>query len=440
MILNTKQTNQNSHSGAKSRSPWSWIPTLYFAEGLPYVAVMVMASIMYKLMGLGNDEITLYVAWLGLPWIIKPFWSPFVDIIKTKRWWIVTMQLIIGSCFAGIAFSIHTSFYLQSSLALLFLLAFSSATHDIACDGFYMLGLSTDKQAFFVGIRNTAYRLAVIFGSGLLVMLAGYWQKVTGNLHQAWSLIFFIMAAMFVCLFFYHRFFLPKPNTDAVNVNTSFKFIQKELVESILSYFQKKNIISALLFILLFRFSENQLSVLSKLFMLDPIKNGGLGLSAWQVGLLQGTVGVVALLFGGILGGIAIARKGLKFWLWPMALALSIPHLAYVYLAYELPQSFFIINICVAIEQFGFGFGFTAFMVYLMYFAEGKYKTSHYAISTGIMALGVSLANWIGGVLEKQLGYQHFFIWVLLCSVFTFATAALINVDKEFGKKKKVQL
>lgn len=420
----------------KKASPWSWIPTLYFAEGLPYVAVMVMASIMYKLMGFGNDEITLYVAWLGIPWIIKPLWSPFVDIIKTKRWWILSMQIIIGSCFAGIAFSIHTTFYLQSSLALLFLLAFSSATHDISCDGFYMLGLPTDKQAFFVGIRNTAYRLAVIFGSGILVMLAGYWQRITGNLHQAWSVIFYVMAAIFFILFIYHRFFLPKPESDTLNENTSFKFIQKELIESIVSYFQKKNIIAALFFILIYRFSENQLNVLSKLFMLDPLDKGGLGLSAEQVGLLQGTVGVISLLLGGIIGGIAIARKGLKFWLWPMAFVLSIPHLAYIYLAYELPQSFFIINICVAIEQFGFGFGFTAFMVYLMYFAEGKYKTSHYAISTGIMALGVSLANWIAGVLEKHLGYQHFFIWVLICSIFTFISVSLIKVDKEFGIKR----
>ncbi len=419
----------------RGKSPWTWIPTLYFAEGLPYVAVMVMASIMYKLMGLSNDEITLYVAWLGIPWIIKPLWSPFVDIIKTKRWWILTMQVIIGACFAGIAFSIHTSFYLQLSLAFLFLLAFSSATHDIACDGFYMLGLPTDKQAFFVGIRNTAYRLAVIFGSGLLVMLAGYWARVSGNLHQSWSLVYYVMAALFFGLFIYHRFFLPKPSSDALNANTSFSYIQKELVESIVSFFKKKHIIATLLFILLYRFSENQLSVLSKLFMLDPIDKGGLGLTAEQVGLLHGTVGVVALLLGGIIGGMAISRKGLKFWLWPMALALSIPHLAYVYLAYELPQNFVIINVCVAIEQFGFGFGFTAFMVYLMYFAEGKYKTSHYAISTGLMALGVSLANWIGGALEKIMGYQHFFIWVLVCSVFTFITVALIKVEKDFGKK-----
>jgi PAT family beta-lactamase induction signal transducer AmpG len=423
-----------------NKSPWSWIPTLYFAEGLPYIAVMGMASIMYKLMGLSNDEITLYVAWLGIPWIIKSLWSPFVDIIKTKRWWIITMQIIIGSCFAGIAFSIHTSYYIQLSLALLFLLAFSSATHDIACDGFYMLGLPADKQAFFVGIRNTSYRLAVIFGSGLLVMLAGYWARVTGNLHQAWSLIFYILATLFLALFLYHKFFLPKPASDTPNKDTSFKFIFKELIESIISYFQKRNIISTLLFILLYRFSENQLSVLSKLFMLDPINKGGLGLTAEQVGLLQGTVGVISLLLGGILGGIAIARKGLKFWLWLMALALSLPHFAYVYLAYELPHNFFIINICVAIEQFGFGFGFTAFMVYIMCFAEGKYKTSHYAISTGIMALGVSLANWVGGILEKKLGYQHFFVWVLICSVFTFATVALIKVDKEFGKKKNVPM
>jgi len=420
----------------KKKSPWTWIPTLYFAEGLPYVAVMVMASIMYKLMGLGNDEITLYVAWLGIPWIIKPLWSPFVDIIKTKRWWILTMQVIIGACFAGVAFSIHTTYYLQLSLAFLFLLAFSSATHDIACDGFYMLGLPTEKQAFFVGIRNTAYRLAVIFGSGLLVMLAGYWARSSGDIYQSWSYVFYLMATLFITLYIYHRFFLPKPSSDSLTTNTSFNYIQKELVETIITFFKKKNIIATLLFILLYRFSENQLSVLSKLFMLDPIDKGGLGLTAEQVGLLHGTIGVVSLLLGGIIGGIAISRNGLKYWLWPMAFALSIPHLAYVYLAYAQPHDFLIINICVAIEQFGFGFGFTAFMVYLMYFAEGKYKTSHYAISTGFMALGVSLANWIGGVLEKIMGYQHFFIWVFTCSIFTFAVVAIIKVDKEFGIKK----
>lgn len=439
--IEEKKTHSKVESRSKSfkkstTSPWAWIPTLYFAEGLPYVAVMIMASIMYKLMGLSNDDITLYVAWLGIPWIIKPLWSPFVDIIKTKRWWIVTMQLIIGSCFAGIAWVIPTSFYLQSSLALLFLLAFSSATHDIACDGFYMLGLDADKQAYFVGIRNTSYRVAVIFGSGLLVMLAGIWQKATGNLHQAWSAMFYLMAILFFVLFLYHKFFLPKPESDALHENTSFKYIQEELSESIVSYFRKEHIVATLLFVLLYRFSENQLSVLSKLFMLDPRDIGGLGLTAEQVGLLHGTVGVVFLLLGGIIGGMAIARHGLKYWLWPMAFALSIPHVAYIYLAYALPQNFLIINICVAIEQFGFGFGFTAFMVYLMFFAQGKYKTSHYAISTGIMALGVSLANWIGGVLEKQMGYQHFFIWVLFCSVFTFGTVAIIKVDKEFGKKK----
>lgn len=399
------------------------------------MAVMVMASVMYKLMGLSNEDITFYTAWLGVPWIIKPFWSPFVDIIKTKRWWIVTMQLIIGACFAGIALAIPTPFFLQVTLALLFLLAFSSATHDIACDGFYMLALPENRQAFFVGIRNTAYRLAMITGSGLLVMLAGYWSRINGDVHQAWSWIFGIMAGLFLVLFLYHKLFLPKPEQDFLHINTSFKFITKELQSSIVTYFQKKQIVATLLFILLYRFSENQLSVLSKLFMLDPISEGGLGLSAEQVGLLHGTVGIISLLSGGIIGGILIARNGLKYWLWPMAIALSVPHLAYVYLAYALPTNFFLINCCVAIEQFGFGFGFTAFMVYLMYFSEGKYKTSHYAISTGIMALGVSLANWIGGKLEKLLGYEHFFLWVLACSVFTFLVVALIKVDAEFGKK-----
>lgn len=416
------------------KSPWTWVPSLYFAEGLPYVSVMVMASIMYKLMGLDNEQITLYAAWLGIPWIIKPLWSPFVELIKTKRWWILTMQIVIGACLAGIAFSINTNYYLQLSLAFLFILAFSSATHDIACDGFYMLGLEANQQAFFVGIRNTAYRLAVIFGSGLLVMFAGYLQHQNGNVFSSWSTIFYILSGLFFVLFLYHRFALPKPATDDLNRNNSFSYIAHELIESIVSFFKKQHILVTLLFILLYRFSENQLNILSKLFMLDPMDKGGLGLSAEQVGLIHGTVGVISLLLGGIIGGIAISRKGLKYWLWPMALALSIPHVAYIYLSFVQPTDLVIINLCVAVEQFGFGFGFTAYMVYLMYFAQGKYKTAHYAISTGIMALGVSLANWIGGVIEKQIGYQHFFIWVLICSIFTFVVVAIIKVDKEYGK------
>jgi PAT family beta-lactamase induction signal transducer AmpG len=416
-------------------SPWGWIPSLYFAEGLPYVAVMMVAGIMYKRLGLSNEDIALYTGWLNLPWVIKPFWSPFVDIIKTKRWWIVAMELIIGVGLAGVAFSIPTHFWFQASFAFFFLIAFSSATHDIACDGFYMLALPPHNQAAYIGIRNTFYRVAMISGQGGLVVLAGYWEHTTGNIAFSWSLIFYIFTALFLSLFVYHKFLLPKPASDELSENTSPAYIARQFGEAFVSYFKKKQIWAALFFIMAYRFGEAQITAMGKLFMLDPAKVGGLGLTTEQVGILYGGVAVGFLLLGGILGGLAIARNGLRFWLWPMAFAISLPHITYVYLSFFYPDNFFVISTCVAIEQFGYGFGFTAFMVYLMYFSEGHYKTSHYAICTGFMALGMMVSTMIAGKLQAWLGYPHFFLWVMICTVFTFMAVALIKVDAGYGKK-----
>lgn len=404
----------------KPRNPWTWIPSLYFAEGLPYVVVMTLSVIMYKRLEVSNTDIALYTSWLYSPWVIKPLWSPFVDLIKTKRWWVYAMQLLIGGGMAGVAFMLPGDFFLKSTLTFFWLMAFSSATHDIAADGFYMLGLTKDQQAFFIGVRNTFYRVAMLTGQGLLVMLAGYLEKSTGRIPFAWSIVLFVVAGSFVGLSLWHKYILPHPAEDVQRRNVTYQSLFSEFGKTFASFFQKKGIIPALLFMLTFRLGESQLVKLASPFLLDGRDIGGLSLTTGQVGFAYGTVGVISLLLGGILGGIAIARDGLKHWLWPMAVALSLPNLVYLYLAYALPENLFVINACVGIEQFGYGFGFTAYTMYLMLFAEGEYKTSHYAISTGFMALGMMLPGMASGWVQEQLGYQDFFIWVMVCCIPVF--------------------
>lgn len=615
-----------------SRSPWAWIPTLYFAQGIPYVVAMTVSVIMYKRLGISNTDIALYTSWLYLPWVIKPFWSPFVDLIKTKRWWIITMQLFIGAGLAGVAFLIPVSFFFQATLAVLWLLAFSSATHDIAADGFYMLALDSGEQSFFVGIRSTFYRLAMIVGQGVLIILAGSlevatgseplkinvtssnttntefvedvpvlreptaeratftafpsnlvlstknispnefekmkefaktqnekngftltettdaqkaekeksswwsehvakplehfirnnfaekkdkdqlltsgeqvgnagiitvilnkkpepgkeivlnsrfskgdrsislisgdrlafnesnWDKpaylvvqldrklsdevtgtftaTSGNLPLAWSITFYILAGFFLLVFIYHRFALPKPASDAPR-NHSPNEILKEFGLTFKTFFSKKGIGIALAFMLFYRLAEAMLVKLASPFLLDGRDVGGLGLTTGQVGLVYGTVGVISLTLGGIIGGIAASRRGLKYWLWPMALAITLPNLAYLYLSWFMPESFILINAAVAIEQFGYGFGFTAYMLYLIYFSEGEHKTAHYAICTGFMALGMMLPGMIAGWIQELIGYTHFFIFVMICTIPTLLVIPFLKIDKEFGRKEK---
>lgn len=421
---------------ATLRNPWAWVPTLYFAEGLPYVAVMTISVIMYKRFGLSNTEIALYTSWLYLPWVIKPFWSPFVDILKTKRWWIVSMQLLIGGGLAGIAFTLPTPLWLQASLAFFWLMAFSSATHDIAADGFYMLALDDSKQSFFVGIRSTFYRLASITGQGLLIILAGYFEKRT-DIPQAWSLTFFIMAGLFLAFFIYHRFVLPYPVTDSGKAASTPKEVMHEFGNTFISFFTKKGIGLALTFILLYRLAEAMLVKLAYPFLLDPREVGGLGLTTQDAGIAYGTVGVIALTLGGIIGGIVASRKGLKYWLWPMALAITLPNAAYLFLAIYQPVNFLWVNLAVFIEQFGYGFGFTAYMLYMIYFSQGDHKTAHYSICTGFMALGMMLPGMAAGWIQEQLGYTNFFIFILITTIPTLLIIPFMKIDKDFGRAKK---
>lgn len=611
--------------GNKTKSPWAWIPTLYFAEGMPYVVVMTVSVIMYKRMGISNTDIALYTSWLYLPWVIKPFWSPIVDLLKTKRWWIVIMQLLIGAGLAGIAFTIPMPSFFQYTLAFFWLMAFSSATHDIAADGFYMLGLEEHEQAFFVGIRSTFYRLAMITGQGLLIILAGSlesrtglepvrfeissepnqksesqglnenqtfaektgdlrfvlsneslvipiesisneeaneistwaksnnlangfieeektleenspswwstnisgplknklkaswgktenvgqsgsrkqgnigvmgvhlssspdpgeevvlilgrksgdknfnlihgerlvftgnnWNKnawvlvqidpklekassasfegLSGNIPFAWSITFYVLTGMFILFFMYHRFILPHPASDVAVAEG--KSMLKEFWETWLSFFKKENIGAAIAFLLLFRLGESQLVKLASPFLLDSREVDGLGLTTSDVGLIYGTIGIIFLTIGGILGGYLASKKGLKYWIWWMTIAINLPNLVYVYLSYATPSNFVIIASSVAVEQFGYGFGFTAYMLYMILFAEGKSKTAHFAICTGLMALGMMIPGMISGWLQEIIGYQNFFIWVMICTIPGFIVVKFLKIDPRFGIKK----
>ncbi len=419
----------------RKRNPWSWIPSLYVAEGLPYVAVMTISVIMYKRLGISNTDIAFYTGWLYLPWVIKPFWSPFVDLIRTKRWWTVTMQFLIAIAFACIALSLPTSFFFQFTLAAFWLVAFTSATHDIAADGYYMHALDDHEQSLYVGIRSTFYRIATVAGQGLLVILAGFLEEKSGNIPMAWMVTFGCLSVIFLLAALYHQYILPRPASDHAAVEVKASTVAKEFLETFKTFFTKRNAVVAILFMLLYRLPEAQLVKLITPFMLDPIDKGGLGLTTGEVGFVYGTVGIIGLTIGGILGGMAAAHGGLKRWLWPMVCAITLPDLVYVYLSYVQPSSMFVINACVFIEQFGYGFGFTAYMLYLIYFSEGAHKTAHYAICTGFMALGMMLPGMAAGWLQETIGYRHFFVWTILCCLVTFIITAFLKIDPQFGKK-----
>lgn len=582
----------------KKDNPWLWVPSLYFAEGMPYIVVMTVSVIMYKRLGISNTDIALYTSWLYLPWVIKPVWSPFVDIIRTKRWWIVAMQLLIGAGFAGVAFVLPLPGFFQYTLAFLWLLAFSSATHDIAADGFYMLGLNKHEQTWFVGFRSTFYRLAMITGQGILVIIAGQLEtstgfdpvtiKVTaqaaadhnyffhpntleanegsteveediqlvyypqdlvighqqrgvsqtdtllsfarkwntknnflyesdkstedipknlgviylflskkpqkndsytvkishdagnkrisvihgneitfnqtnwnipalviveapdidteyiwasfsasaGNIPMAWSITFILLAVLFLLFFIYHNFTLPRPHADKTEIHSD--GLLKEFWKTWVLFFRKDHIGTIILFLLFYRFAESQLVKLASPFLLDSADAGGLNLSTSTVGFVYGTIGLIFLTAGGLVGGFLAARDGLKYWLWPMAVAINLPDVVYVLLAYFQSDNVWIINSAVAIEQFGYGFGFTAYMLFMIYVSEGEHKTAHFAITTAFMALGMMIPGMFSGWLQEMLGYQNFFMWIMLATLPAILVVKLVKVDADFGKREMV--
>ncbi len=399
---------------------------------------------MFKNLGMPNGMLALYTSLLYLPWVIKPLWSPFVDIIRSKRWWIITMQILMSAAMLSLPFllpqttgeTIAQTPLFFVTLALFWVTAFASATHDIAADGFYMLGLDSGTQAEFVGIRSTFYRLSSIFGQGVLVALAGFMDARTGDVHLAWKVTLLISAIIFACVTLYHTWSLPKPLADRMSTATTAKEIFTGFGKTFQTFFKKKYVLIALLFMLLYRLPEAFLVKMMNPFLLDPQADGGLGLSTEAVGIIYGTIGVAALTVGGILGGVAASRWGLKKSLWPMALALTLPCLSFVFLAAFQPSNIWLISCCVALDQFGYGFGFTAYMLYLIYFSEGEFKTAHYSRCTAFMALSMMLPGMVAGYIQEALGYTMFFGFVMICCLVTVAVTFLLKVDPDYGKKK----
>lgn len=420
------------------RKPWNWIPSLYFAEGLPYVMVMTVSGILYKRLGISNADIALYTSWLYLPWTVKPLWSPIVDLFGTKRRWVFTMQSLIAALFGCIAFALHLPSFFIFTLIVFAFMAFASATHDIAADGFYILGLNQADQSVFVGVRSVCFRIAMIAGQGGLVFLAGSLEPHWG-ITAAWSAMFIAAAVLFGSLSLFHRFFLPYPESDKPSHRAESENFKKEFVRAFVIFFRRKDIGIVLSFLLLYRFAEAQLVKLVPPFLLDARARGGLGLSTREVGVVYGTVGILALVAGGLIGGYVISRQGLRWWLWPMAVIMHAPDLAFVYLSHVLPANLYFINLAVAAEQFGYGFGFTAYAMYMIYVSRGEYATAHYAVCTGIMALGMMLPGMFSGKIQELLGYQNFFFWVVLSTIPGFIVTALVKIPEDFGKKQTVE-
>lgn len=496
------------------RNPWTWVPSLYFTEAIPYVMVMSVSVMMYKNLKVSNADIAFFTSLLYFPWFLKFLWGPFIDMFKTKRFWTTTMQIIVSVALFGIALSLTTSMYWSLTLIVFAIMAFASATHDIAADGFYMLSLEQQQQSAFVGVRSTFYRVATIVGSGLLVVIAGQLAPSLGY-NSAWSIVFVIAGILFVLLFIYHKFILPYPAEDKGTLKEKMSgsqigflfggfllfaaifyvaflllsfvlslagmispwktivstillvmvavilfrtyvatFVEKfeksekknalllpfiEFLKAFVIFMQKKDIWNILGFLLFFRFAEAQLVKLVQPFLLDPRDKGGLGLTTSEVGIVYGTVGIIALTLGGLIGGYVISKKGLKWWLWPMVIIMHTPDLAFVYLSQYQPTNFVLINLAVAFEQFGYGFGFTAYMIYMIMVSQGEHKTAHFAICTGIMALGMMLPGMYSGALQEQIGYQNFFLWVIISTIPGFIVAAVVKIEPEFGKKKLAQ-
>lgn len=398
--------------------------------------VIGVAIVLYERLGLSNTEIALYTSWLYLPWVIKPVWSPLVDLFSTRRTWVLATQFVIGAALACIALTIPAADPIRYTLAFFWILAFASATHDIAADGLYMLGLNTHDQVWFVGIRSTFYRVSWLAGQGLLVTLAGY-LETRGTVPVAWSITFFLAATVFLGVAAWHFAILPRPADDTPRSQTTIAEALTNFVSTFVTFLRKPAIGRILTFLLLFRFAEAQLARIAQPFLLDARADGGLGMSTYELGIVYGTAGTLALTAGGILGGLLAARDGLKHWLWWMVAAINVPNLVYVALAVWQPTDLVIVTAAVTVEQFGYGFGFAAFTLYMIYVSDGPSKTSHYAICTGFMALGMMLPGMFSGLLQETIGYQYFFVWVLAATLPSFLVTWLIPLDAEFGRKSE---
>jgi len=418
----------------KDNSPWYWIPTLNFASGLPYAIIISVSVIMYKNLGINNEDIGIYTSLLYLPWVIKPLWSPFIDLYSTKRKWFVSMQLLISLAFLIVGLTIPLSNFFVISLAIFWVAAFASASNDVASDGFYLVVLEKEQQSFFLGIRSTFYRLSMLTGNGLIVVIAGYLEQEYGDKQKAWSYTMIVVGLIMTVITIYNYF--STANIEAKSIETTTESVPNKSFGTVFAtFFQKKQIGLVLAFILLFRLGESQLLKMLTPFLIDPISAGGMGLTTQDVGVIYGTFGVLSLTIGGIIGGIVISRDGLGKWMLPMILAMHLPIIGFILLSHFHPGSVFYIYATVIAEQFGYGFGFAAFMMYLIYVADGESKTSHYSIATGFMALGMMLPGMLSGFIQEYLGYGNFFIWVFIATIPGLILSRFLIFPTDFGKK-----
>ncbi|MFM1754702.1 MAG: hypothetical protein RLZZ236_1641 [Bacteroidota bacterium] len=417
------------------KNPWYWIPILNFASGFPYAIIISVSVIMYKNLGISNEDIGIYTSLLYLPWVIKPLWSPFIDLHSTKRKWFISMQLLISIAFLIVGFTIPMNQFFFLSLAIFWVAAFASASNDVATDGFYLLALSKDQQSFFLGIRSTFYRLSMLTGNGLIVIIGGYLETEFGDKTKAWSYTMIIVGLLMAIITIYNLLTTPKSeNEKSDEADTQ----QKDFSTVFASFFKKKQIGIVLAFILVFRLGESQLMKMLTPFLIDTKELGGMGLTTEDVGIIYGTFGVIALLIGGTLGGIAISKQGLGKWMLPMILIMHLPIIGFILLSHFHPENTIYIYAVVIVEQFGYGFGFAAFLMYLIYVAEGESKTSHYALATGFMALGMMLPGMISGYIQEYLGYGNFFIWVLLATIPGIILSRFLIFPADFGKKSEI--
>ena len=412
-----------------------WLPSLYFAKGLSQVVLMALAVILYKQLGLSNAAITFYVAWFYLPWVTKPLWKSYVLKTHSSRWWILVSQLLLGAGFGGVAFTLHAQFWLQGTLFLFWLIAFACATHNEVADNLYRrqkIGRSIRRAEL---IRHLSQKVAMAVGQGMLVMLAGNMQVFyRNNIRYSWSLVFYIVAGLFLLLFIYHLFEQPVENQTS-RPHIRFLDIWEETKSGWKSFMQKPSITIIIFFLLLYRLPEALLGKMTLLFLLDPMQNGGLGLAPQEYGLVMGTIGIIGLSLGGVLGAKAIHKDGASHWKWWMACAMTIPDLLYVLLSYMLPDSLALISICVFIEQFGYGFGIVFYLYCLNVFSRHSAVNIHRTIAKSFMALSMMFPTMIAGTLQMSWGYRTFFIIVMCLCLITFIVTYFIKIDPQFGKR-----
>jgi PAT family beta-lactamase induction signal transducer AmpG len=404
--------------------PLTWISTVYFAMGLPFVALAQASSLMYKNLGISDTQIALWTSLIMIPWTFKPLWSPILEMFRTKKIFVVTTQMVTGISFALVAFSLQLPDFFAYSIAFMAVIALSGATHDIATVGVYLNELSPTEQSKYVGWQGAFYNIAKIFSGGALVYLAGELEKTMG-VSMAWTIVMLVYAAIMILLSVYHMKFLPLGESVVDDVK-SLKQGIATLKEVAVSFFQKKGIVMSILFVIFYRFAEGFAIKIAPLFLKADVEAGGLGLSTSQIGMIYGVFGSAAFVLGSILAGHMTSRIGLKKSLLLLCAAFNLPFAVYFLLSFYQPDNVFLISSAIAVEYFGYGFGFVGLILYIMQqISPGKYKTAHYAFADGIMALGFMLPSMLSGYFSDMLGYKLFFIMVLVATIPSFIVTLL---------------